>query len=969
MTLNNDLFVRPPAEHPIPNEGVSQVGMPAQGDAQQWDVLRYELANFVCEGEYADGMVRILDSYLANQGRATQPAVWVSGFYGSGKSHMVRVLEHLWADTRLPNGASARGLVTLPSEVESQLLELSSLGRRLQTSPWSVAGSLDRGAAGSLNTAFLALVLGAAGLPTRIAPAQVALWLISEGIYDDVAAHVAAAGKVAQHELSIYNLSRPLSEGILAALPGFAADAAGVRAQLKNQFPDVATVTIDETLTILDQVLRRVGGGQVPPTLVILDEVQQYIGEDGGRALDVQHLVEAVSKGTANRVLLVATGQQEMTADPTLQRIRDRFTVKVTLKNQDVDAVVRRVLLDKEPARKAELERVLDGSSAEISRELSDTKIPHTRADDDTLVADYPLLPSRRRFWEHVLRAADAGRAGQLRSQLRIVHDATAKVSRQPVGTIIGADYLYDAKNEDLNQTAQLSKGIQRLIADQRDKDELRGRILGLIHLINLLPTTGVNDTGVRATAPHLADLLVEDLAHDGARLRAEVPRLLTEMADEGVLQEDGGEYRLQTEAGQAWEEAFRNQRANVSTHDVVAKREDLLRRELEKHLPPRIRQGSAKVSRTVRPHRADEPPAPGDDIAVWIRSEWDGVAPQQVESLARELGPDSPVVLLHLPRLHADDLAQELRTQLAAEHVLSQKGRPQDEEGQHAFASMTSRVDRAQRRTQQIVSETVAQARVLNGGGSTPSGVTLPERVTAAAESAATRRFPRFGDADDSRWERVLAKLKAGTGSDALAVVGHTGDPTQHRVVKEVLNRVSSAGTPATDLVSELKAAPFGWPDDAVKAAFAVLVEGGHAHVTFNSVDGDVQQVLSATRWGGVYLRREAVVLNAAQKIQARKLLGDLLTGAPGEPPTNENLVPKAGEAMDRLQQRTGALSGPAPLPQVELPATVAAVRGASGNDRVVTLLAAREELTAFADALSAMESRRESRAGIRRP
>ena len=50
------------------------------------------------------------------------------------------------------------------------------------------------------------------------------------------------------------------------------------------------------------------------------------------------------------RVLLVATGQQELTADATLQKIQDRFTVKVVLKNQDVDAVVRRVLLNKEPA-------------------------------------------------------------------------------------------------------------------------------------------------------------------------------------------------------------------------------------------------------------------------------------------------------------------------------------------------------------------------------------------------------------------------------------------------------------------------------------------------------------------------------------------------------------------------------------------------------------------------------------------
>ncbi|WP_454294979.1 BREX system P-loop protein BrxC [Salana multivorans] len=962
MTLNHDVFLRPPADHPIPNEGVSQVGMPGATDDRQWDVLRYELERFVCEGEYADGLERLLGSYLTNQQRPTQPAFWVSGFYGSGKSHLLRVLEHLWADTRLPSGASARGLTRLPDAIAMHLRELDALGKRFGAAPLSVAGSLDRGSAGSLNTALLALLLDAAGLPTRVAPAQVALWLVEEGIYDDVARSVSEAGKDLRRELGHYNLSSSLAEAIRSVLPGFAPDAAAVRAQLKNQFPDVQTVTIGETITLLDRVLRFVGKGEVPPTLIVLDEVQQYIGDDVGRALDVQHLVEAITKETGNRILLVATGQQEMTADPTLQRIRDRFTGKVVLKNQDVDAVVRSVLLAKDPVHNPELEQVVERASAEISREIVNTKVAHSTEDGATLVADYPLLPSRRRFWEHVLRAADHGRAGQLRSQLRIIHDATAQVSSRPVGTVIGADYLYDAKNEDLNQTAQLSKSLQRLIADERTKDELRGRILGLIHLVSLLPTSGVGDIGIRATAAHLADLLVEDLATDGARLRAEVPRLLTAMADEGILQEDGGEYRLQTEAGRAWEDAFRHQRANVTTAELVAKRDELLRARLDE-LPRRIVQGSAKVSRTIRQHWADDAPSPNEDIPLWVRSEWDGVTPKQFESLARSLGADSPVVFLHLPRASAEEMTEELRSWIAADHVLSQRGRPQDEEGQHAFAAMTSRRQRASDRVARVVADIVTNARVLNGGASSPDGGSLSERVDAGAGSAAARLFPRFGDADDARWGTVIAKLKSGAGADgALRVLGHTGEPTAHRVVKEVHGRITGAGTKASDVVSALTAAPFGWPEDAVKAAFAVLVDGGHVHVTVNGTEGGLAQVLATTRWGTVHLRSESVVLTPQQKIHARSVLGDLLRGAPGEPPSND-LVVKAREAMDRLQHRAEALGGPAPLPAITLPDAVAQVRDASGNERVRVLLAASEDLIQASDALAAMESRRESR------
>lgn len=105
MTTNNNLFIRPPLSFEIPNDGVTNVDRPK--DSNQWNVLKYELESFVCEGEYERGFQRILDSYIGHRNRTTQPAVWVSGFYGSGKSHLVRVLQHLWADTKFPNGATA----------------------------------------------------------------------------------------------------------------------------------------------------------------------------------------------------------------------------------------------------------------------------------------------------------------------------------------------------------------------------------------------------------------------------------------------------------------------------------------------------------------------------------------------------------------------------------------------------------------------------------------------------------------------------------------------------------------------------------------------------------------------------------------------------------------------------------------------------------------------------------------------
>lgn len=956
MTINNELFTRPPLDFEIPNDGVTKVDRP--DDSKRWKVLEYELTSFVCEGEYEHGLERILSSYVSHRGSTTQPAVWVSGFYGSGKSHLVRVLQHLWADTPLPSGASARGLVNLPPDVSAKLTELSTIAKRDGSEPWSAAGELEGKL--SLNAAFLGFVFSAAGLPAQVEPAQVALWLARKGELDAVRAHVEGAGADFIDELSEYNLSTHLANAILAVDPSFAANAADVRKALRSQFPTEAQeLSTSKTIAILLRILEFVGGGVVPPALIVLDEVQQYINGDGARALEVQSLAKAVSTELDGRVLLIGTGQQELTADATLQKIQDRFTVRVVLKNQDVDAVVRRVLLNKEPGQRSNLQSTLDGVSGEISRQLAGSKIQHTAQDDADLVEDYPLLPSRRRFWESVLRQADAGRAGQLRSQLRIVHDANRLVANEKVGSVVGADYLYSAKHEDLNGAGLLLKETQRLIHDEGQKAELRGRVLGLIHLISLLPTTPPGDIGVRATVDHLVDLLVEDLAHDGTALRQEVPLVLASLTDEGVLQQDGDDYRLQTVAGRAWDEAYRRHSAQLTDSEISAERDTRLHAEVAKALPASIPQGKAKVARKLTLHADGSAPSASDTIPVWLRSEWDdGTTGKQFDELAKSLGVESPVVLVHLPRAQAQAFKGSLRKEIATRRTLDQQGIPQDDEGKQARRAMETRLSRAQAQVGDHIRDIVSKAGVQLGGGSSPTGAGLRDRIENGAQSATTRLFSKFGDADDARWSQVIDRIKKGSGADALKQVGYDADPQQHPVVKEVLGRISGAGTAASDVEKAVTSAPYGWPRDALMGAIGVLLDNGLVRATINGSDATTDKVLSQTRLGTVHLRRQSTVLKATEKIAARSLLGKL-----GVTADNDTLVSGAEQVVRGLTQRAASIGGPAPLPDIPLPPGIDQVKAASGNDRVHALLAAKDELTDFSDRLDTLEKRRAPR------
>ena len=108
MTLIADVLARDPRTWSIPNVGVAKVGRARTNEEQ--GVLKYELQSFVAEGEYEAGLDRILTSYLTHLDRDSQPAAWVSGFFGSGKSHLVKVLDALWRDVAFDDGAKASGL-------------------------------------------------------------------------------------------------------------------------------------------------------------------------------------------------------------------------------------------------------------------------------------------------------------------------------------------------------------------------------------------------------------------------------------------------------------------------------------------------------------------------------------------------------------------------------------------------------------------------------------------------------------------------------------------------------------------------------------------------------------------------------------------------------------------------------------------------------------------------------------------
>jgi hypothetical protein len=938
---NRQLFQHDPVVSKLLNDGVATVREAASD--KEIETLRYELEHFVCEGQYADGLIRILESYLGNVGSATQPAAWVSGFYGSGKSHLLKMFRHLWVDTRFADGTTARGLVRLPHEAQDFLCELDTLGKRCG-GLHAASGTLPSGGGESVRLVVLSIILASKGLPESLPQAQFCMWLQKNGIFDRVKATVEAAGKEFFGELHDLYVSPVLAKAVLDADPDFAADLKQARAALRVQFPGVKDISTNEFIRVVREVLSV--DGQIPCTVIVLDEIQLFIGTDPGRSTDVQEVAEALCKQLDSRVLLIGAGQTALAGNlPLLQRLVGRFTIPVELSDSDVETVTRRVVLAKKADKRKAIEDTLNTHAGEIARQLAGTRIAACVEDRDISVDDYPLLPIRRRFWEHVLRAVDIpGTASQLRTQLKIVHEAVRQTAEDDLGTVVSADFIFSQLHPDLLRSGVLLREIDETIRnldDDTDDGRLAQRLCGLIFLIRKLPREAVSDIGVRATPEMLADLLVSDLSGDGTKLRKEIPRILKKLVDAGTLIKLGEEYSLQTRESSEWDREFRNRqtRLNSDLTSLASKRGSLISAACGDSLKGiKLTQGKCKEPRKLMVHfGAEAPPPGGTDIPIWIRDGW-GEKENTVVNDARAAGSDSATIYVYVPKASAEDLQNAIVEYDAAKATLEFKGTPTTTEGSEARNAMATHMATAEATRNQIVNDVIDRAKVFQGGGIERYELNLVAKVEAAAQASLDRLFPNFKDADDNRWENVINRAKNGDEA-ALSAVDWIDAAEKHPVCAAVLSEIG-AGKRGKEVRDAFEASPYGWSRDAVDAALITLHITGHLHATYKGMML-TQGQLDQARISVTDFRTETATLNAREKMKLRKLFHD--AGVDCKP--NEETA-KAPIFLARLAELADHAGGESPMPPRPASAHLDTLRGFGGVEQLAEILKQHDTL-----------------------
>ena len=943
-TLNKEVYVTDPYNQELLNNGVAEVQDSVTEEERR--TLRYELNTFVCDGQYATGLRRILESYLDNLGKPEQPAVWVSGFFGSGKSHLVKMLRALWVNFTFPEDqATARDLADLDTEVSDLLTALSTAGRR-GGGLHAAAGTLGSSAKGSVRLALLSIVFKSVGLPEQYPRARFVMWLRDNDCLDAVKAYIEQAGKVWEKELANMYVSPLVGQALVNCFPGFTTPAEQVSSLLKEQFPNVSDISDDEMNTAIQSALSR--DGQFPCTLIALDEVQQYIGDDTDISYAIQEITEECSKHFKGQLLFVATGQTALSGTPALQRLQARFKISIELSDQDVDTVIRQIILRKKPDHIPQLETYLTTHLGEISRHLSDTRIASGSHDEKDLVPDYPLLPSRRRFWERILRAVDsAGTQGQLRNQLKIVYEATRSTADKPLGWVVGGDFIYFQLATDLLKTAVLPREIHDMIAELHQgspRDQLKARLCALAFLIGKLPQESSTSSGVKATAEILADLLVQDLNEGSSGLRNQVPTLLQELVDGGQLLQHEAEFRVQTRESSAWDTKYREFEgaANNNPQLIADNRTERIEAACKARLNKiKLTQGLCKEPRKLLLHFGQEaPPSSDQEIPVWIRDGWQENS-QAFETAARIAGSESPTIFVFIPNRRGDELQRQIITAKAARETINAKGTPNTNEGEEARVGMETRLKNAEEAIATILDDLFTNAvKVYQAGGQEVLGLTLETTLEQAAQTSMVRLFREFDKADSPKWDTVLRRARDGNG-DALREVSYAGESDQHPVCKEIIDFVM-AGKRGNDILRHFGISPYGWPKDAIDACLYVLLVSEHMRATQNGQAVTYKQ-LDRRQVGQTEFRVEAITISVPQKIALRKLFQSI--GVACQP--NEESE-KARIFLQQVANLAHNAGGDPPCPMRPNPAYVQDLLQRSGNEQLQAVYNAREQLAA---------------------
>ena len=900
--------------------------------ASQEQRLKAEISEYIVTEGIEQQLEQLLEKMLAalETGSSNEIGVWVSGFYGSGKSSFTKYLGlALDARVTVDGRPFLRSLQDRVHRPTTKAL-LSKLAASFPAAVVMLDLASEQIAGASLaevSTVLYYKILQYAGYSRNLKVAALERRLRKEGRY---AEFEQAFRDETGEEWAAYRNDELVLDSVV---PRLAYKLYPSLFRSEQAFTTASSDTVyllDDRVQEMIDIVREASGKE--HIIFVVDEIGHYVGSQPTKILDLQGLAQNLKDLGGGKVWIVGTAQQTLTEDdpraainsPELYKLKDRFPITVALESSDIREICFRRLLGKSSAGVSEIGHLFDnhGQALRQNTKLADAKFYDSSFDRETFTNLYPFLPAHFDILLHLLGALAKSTGGiGLRSAIKVIQDILVEgagklkpAAEHEVGWLATTVTLYDALEKDIRRAfPSVHQAVEKLLIRFPD-DELCqgvGKTVAVLQILGNLPVS--MDNVAALMHPAIAAASMADKVKEAA------DRLLKDAIV--PLGEKDGSLRFFSEKLNDVE----RERAGLVPRTPDARRvfNEALTETFEP-LPSVRLHGTLSVTTGLKRLSAGQLVSLAGDretiqtvVSFAEPASYDAEKSRLTDE-SRHKSSESIVYLLARQSPEADDLVAEI---CRCQRIVELHRNDPDQEVKEYCQSQTDRASRlATELGQKIVRSLTQGSYVFRGKVTAVDSLdqSLPASCRKHLSEAAERVFDRYPEAPERVGTDLAEKflrtpLKAVTSQiDPLGLVQVSGGTstikTEHKGLVSIKDFIDRTGTvDGKKLLDHFSGSPFGWSPDTARYMVAALLVAGEVKLKVSGREVTVagQQAIEALKTNNAFKSVGVALRDDRPSMEVLAKAAERLTDLSGEQvvPLEEDIGKAAQKLLPALQ------------------------------------------------------------------
>lgn len=552
-------------------------------DQDASDVLVQELEEYVITRDLKKHFRTFFNEYEESFREPTSDiGVWISGFFGSGKSHFLKMLSYLLSNEEVQG---VRTVERFRKKFEDDPLTYSKIETVSKGQTDTILFNIDIEAIGpkdgqSILRVFTKMFynyLGYYGEDPKVAKLE--QYIERRGKKDEF--YKVFEEKNGEPWLEARDAYAFFEDDVVETL----VEVLSMSTESARNWYNSSETSDGSIARFVSEIKDYIDSKPEDFRLVFLvDEVGQFVGGNEGLLLNLQSLVEKIGSECEGKVWVVCTGQEAIdeiikTREDEFSRIQARFKTRLSLTSSSVDEVIQKRILKKKAEVKPELEDIYNSNESVLrnlfsfSNAIQDIK---GYTDEQEFVDNYPFIPYQfivmQKVFGEIRKHGNSGKhlSGGERSMLSGFQEAAQKIQHQDVHTLAPFYLFYDTVHTFLDSSIRNVIDRCQNAADKRNGIEQEDvDLLKLLYLIRY-----VDD--IPANLDNLVILMADRINLDKVTMRESVRNSLSRLLSQNYIARNGDVYNFLTDEEQDIQrEIYRN--TQVDTSSVVARIRDMI--------------------------------------------------------------------------------------------------------------------------------------------------------------------------------------------------------------------------------------------------------------------------------------------------------------------------------------------------------------------------------------------------------